>query len=238
MPGDAKTLLVTGGSRGIGKMIVEEGYDYTGLYDVGRCGISAIRNVPKTRCGFSGWYGRALMGDAYMGTVGVTEVCPTDVLTFVGDGARAMVPDILPSLLENTLAGRARRDRSLSVFTFRNSGLSAINSYQERILFNRTSRQMRILNLTEPEQERDLCGYRIVTRNLNSFDPEMMRAALNARGRINFFNVNLAHNNEGDGMSLAHVSGWQQNLATQASAPACKTPTITTRRMRRCNCDD
>jgi 3-acetyloctanal synthase len=213
LPGKPMTPNYFFGALGqlLSRMVEQEGYDFTSLYDVGRCGISAIRNLPKTRPGFSGWYGRALMGDAYMATLAMAQTCPTDVLTFVGDGARALVPDILPSLLENALANGARRNRSLTIFVLCNSGLSAINSYQERILFNRTSRQMRILNLTSAESDRDLCGYRVVVRNIDEFDPEQMRQALLSRGRINLFNVNLAHNNEGDGMSVAHVKGWQQS---------------------------
>jgi thiamine pyrophosphate-dependent acetolactate synthase large subunit-like protein len=204
----------------LSRMIAQDGFDFTGLYDVGRCGISAIRNLPRTRPGFSGWYGRALMGDAYMAMLAVAQTCPTDVLTFVGDGAHALVPDILPSLLENALANGARRDRSFSIFVLCNNGLSAISSYQERILFNRTSRQMRVLNLARPEFERDLCGYRVSIRNIDAFDPEDMRKALMTRGRINLFRVKLAHNNEGDGMSLVHVSGWQQNQPARAVARA------------------
>ncbi|WP_339109602.1 hypothetical protein [Thioclava sp. GXIMD4216] len=201
-------------------MIEAEGYDFTGLYDVGRCGISAIRNLPRTRAGFSGWYGRALMGDAYTATVALAQTAATDLLVFVGDGARALVPDILPSLLENALANGARRDLSVTIFVLANSGLSAINSYQERILFNRTSRQMRVLNLGTQDSQQDMCGYQVVTRAINTFDPDALRHDLRKRGRINLFTVNLAHNNEGDGMSLAHVSGWQQDqLAGRRNRP-------------------
>ncbi|WOK36706.1 hypothetical protein [Sphingomonas sp. C3-2] len=192
-------------------MIEQDNYDFTGVYDVGRCGISAIRNLPKTRAGFSGWFGRALMGDAYMATVALAQTAPTDLLVFVGDGARALAPDILPSLLENALSNGAHRDLSISIFVLINNGFSAINTYQERILFNRTSRQMRLLSLGVPASERDLCGYRVVTRTIDHLDTDAMRDDLRARGRINLFTVNLTHNNEGDGMSLAHVSGWQQD---------------------------
>ncbi|KZL24642.1 thiamine pyrophosphate-dependent enzyme [Pseudovibrio sp. WM33] len=193
------------------EMIEAEGYDFTSLFDVGRCGVSAIRNLPKTRAGFSGWYGRALMGDAHLATLALAETCPTDLLSFIGDGAFALVPDILPSLLENALSNGARRNRSVTTFVLCNSGLSAINSYQERILFNRTSRQMRILNLSPEESAGNLCGYEVVKRTINVFDKAEIRKALKMRGRINIFHVNLAHNNEGDGMSLAHVRGWQQD---------------------------
>ena len=46
------------------QLITTHGYTYTGVYDVGRGGLSAVRNLPRTGPGFSGWYGRALMGDA------------------------------------------------------------------------------------------------------------------------------------------------------------------------------
>src|SRR6185436_586292 len=73
------------------RMIVEDGYTYTGVYDVGRCAVSAVRSVPRTQPGFSGWYGRALMGDApaAIPTLAITE--PGHVVAFVGDGARSII---------------------------------------------------------------------------------------------------------------------------------------------------
>jgi len=49
-------------NRLVESLIVSEDYSYTGVYDVGREIISAIRNLSQRQAGFSGWYGRALMG--------------------------------------------------------------------------------------------------------------------------------------------------------------------------------
>ncbi|WP_330085007.1 hypothetical protein [Methylocystis iwaonis] len=198
-------------SRLIEGLIVADGYDYTGVYDVGRCGISAVRNVPRTRRGFSGWYGRALMGDALLATLSLAHTCPTDLIAFVGDGARAMVPDVLPSMAENILAQAPLGDKTITIFTFFNGGLSAINTYQELVLFNRTSRQMRLVNIAAEEWEENICGLKVVSRTLDAFDAQMLKCALLERGRLNLFNVNLSHNNEGDGLSLASAKGWQRD---------------------------
>ncbi|MFC1503370.1 biosynthesis protein PigD [Pseudomonadota bacterium] len=87
----------------IDDLIVTEGYDYTGIYDVGRCGISAIINLSRTRRGFSGWYGRALMGDALLSSIFLAHTSPSNVIAFIGDGAKDIVPDILPSFIDNLL---------------------------------------------------------------------------------------------------------------------------------------
>ena len=200
-------------NRLIERLITGHGYDYTGVYDVGRCGISAVRNVARTRRGFSGWYGRALMGDALLATLSLAHTCPTDVIAFVGDGARAMVPDVLPSIVENVLAQNPLNDRTVTIITFFNGGLSAINTYQERILFNRTSRQMRLVNIAADDWEEEICGLKVVSRTLDAFDPQMLEQALLERGRLNLFTINLSHNNEGDGLSLASATGWQRDRA-------------------------
>ncbi|QQG28001.1 hypothetical protein JFY74_18370 [Pectobacterium carotovorum] len=76
----------------ITELIENHGYRYTGIYDVGRCSLSAIRNVPRTDPGFSGWYGRALMGDGLMSLPYIALKNEHNILAFIGDGARAMVP--------------------------------------------------------------------------------------------------------------------------------------------------
>lgn len=201
----------------IERLIARQGYDYTGVYDVGRCGISAVRNVARTRRGFSGWYGRALMGDALLATLSLAHTCPTDLIAFIGDGARAMVPDVLPSMVENVLARAPLNNKTITIFTFFNGGLSAINTYQERILFNRTSRQIRLVNISSDDWEEEICGLKVVSRTLNTFDSPLLEQALLERGRLNLFTVNLSHNNEGDGLSLASATGWQRDRCTASA---------------------
>lgn len=209
------------------KLIVERAYDYTGLYDVGRCGISAIRNVARTRRGFSGWYGRALMGDALQATLSVAYTSGTNVVAFIGDGAKGLVPDILPSFIENALNYPDRMRKNFTVFYFMNGGHSVINTYQERILFNRTSRQMRLVNLMSADWEEDICGLEVCARTLESFDADMLAEALQKPGRINLFSVVVGHNNEGDGISLATATGWQRDeMHSEPAAVADNAPLI------------
>ncbi|MCW8126076.1 hypothetical protein [Microbulbifer halophilus] len=204
----------------IEQVVVQDGYDYTGIYDVGRCGISAVRNLARTRRGFSGWYGRALMGDALQATTSLAFTSPTNLLAFIGDGAKAIVPDILPSLIENAISYPGRiRDKNITIFYFLNGGHSSINTYQERVLFNRTSRQMRLVNLFEPDWEGDIGDLHVVSRTLESFDRELLDKAVRTRGQINLFSVVMAHNNEGDGMSLITAKGWQRESPTHERAP-------------------
>ncbi|WP_431686918.1 biosynthesis protein PigD [Hahella sp. NBU794] len=202
------------------KLIVEHGYDYTGLYDVGRCGISAVRNLARTRRGFSGWYGRALMGDALMASISLAFTSPSNVVAFIGDGAKGLTPDVLPSLLENALSYPGRMNRNLTIFYFCNGGHSVINTYQERILFNYTSRQMRLVNVTDQDWEDELGGLRFTSRTLTTFDPAALTSALLRPGCVNLFSVMVSHNNEGDGISLATATGWQRDPAVQTQAEA------------------
>ncbi|MBU2711764.1 biosynthesis protein PigD [Zooshikella harenae] len=195
----------------IEKMIVEDNYDYTGLYDVGRCGISAVRNVVRTRRGFSGWYGRGLMGDALQSVVSLASTCPTHLVAFIGDGAKGLVPDVLPSIVENALIYPECLDKNITLFYFMNGGHSVINTYQERILFNRTSRQMRLINIHTPDWEEQIYGLKIKSRTIDAFDHDMLRAALQEKNCVNLFSVIVSHNNEGDGISLATATGWQRD---------------------------
>ncbi|AUH01992.1 biosynthesis protein PigD [Prodigiosinella confusarubida] len=198
-------------NRVIENLIKTENFDFTGVYDVGRCGISAVRNVAKTRRGFSGWYGRALMGDALLATSYLAHTSPTHVVAFIGDGAKGIVPDILPAFIDNILTHPQLLNKSITIFYFCNGGLSVINTYQERILFNRTSRQMRLVNVDQPAFEQTVDDFHIQGKTLTHFDEDTIRHALMTPKRLNLFSVVLGHNNEGDGISLATAKGWQRD---------------------------
>lgn len=96
-------------------LIVDHGYDYTGFYDVGRGGVSAIRNLPRTRAGFSGWYGRALMGDAFLAIPSVALSNPGNILGFIGDGAANLVPSIIPTLAQQLRYEAGRVEGNVSI---------------------------------------------------------------------------------------------------------------------------
>jgi thiamine pyrophosphate-dependent acetolactate synthase large subunit-like protein len=190
-------------------MIAEDGYGYTGVYDVGRCSVSATRSVPRTRRGFSGWYGRALMGDApaALPTLAVTE--PGHVVAFVGDGGRSIIADPLPHLLENALAYPARADKNVTVFYFSNGTFSGIRTYRERLASKWGGRQMRCVDLIEPDSVSAFGPLTVVRRTLSTFDGSFLREALLARRRLNVLTVLLGHNNDDDGFSFV-TSDWQR----------------------------
>lgn len=194
-------------------MIINKGFDYTGVYDVGRCGISAVRNVASTRRGFSGWYGRALMGDALLASLSLAHTTPSNVIAFIGDGAAGIVPDIMPSFIENAITHPETLNKNITILFFCNGGHSVISTYQERILFNRTSRQMRLVNIQQPDWEETICGIKVVSKNIHQFSREELEEALNEPRRLNLFSVHVSHNNEGDGITLATATGWQRDPA-------------------------
>lgn len=190
-------------------MIERDGYTYTGVYDVGRSSVSATRSVPRTARGWSGWYGRALMGDApaALPILAVTE--PGNLVAFVGDGAKSIVADPIPPLLDNALAYPARFDKNITLFYFSNGTFSGIRTYRERLSSKWGGRQMRTIDLLAPEGEHRFGPLVVAQRAITSFDGASLREALLARGRLNVFTVLLGHNNDDDGFSFV-TAGWQR----------------------------
>jgi thiamine pyrophosphate-dependent acetolactate synthase large subunit-like protein len=188
--------------------ILREGYRYVGLYDVGRCGISAVRNISRTDPGFSGWYGRALMGDALMAAPSVAVTSKLPVIAFVGDGAKALVPDILPSLIESARNMPERFTPNLTVFYFLNGNHSLIESYQA--FQSRVSgRQMQLMNILSPEAEEIHGGIHFRRFTMEHFDADLIRSALLEDHCVNIFSVLVDHNNRGDGLSLLMPLSWE-----------------------------
>ena len=190
-------------------MIEQDGYAYTGVYDVGRSSVSATRSVPRTARGWSGWYGRALMGDApaALPILAVTE--PGNLLAFVGDGAKSIVADPIPPLLDNALAYPERFDKNITLFYFSNGTFSGIRTYRERLSSKWGGRQMRTIDLLAPEGEHRFGPLLVTQRRIASFDGPALREALLGRGRLNVFTVLLGHNNDDDGFSFV-TAGWQR----------------------------
>jgi len=195
----------------VADMVADE-YTYTGVYDVGRSSVSALRAVPRTGHGYSGWYGRALMGDApaALPILAVTE--PGDVIAFVGDGGRSIVADPIPALLENALAYPERfADRSVTIFYFSNGTYSGIRTYRERLAGRWGGRQMRTVDLLDPEGEQSFGPLRVVRRRIVEFDATALRAHLLARGRLNVLTVVLGHDNDDNGFTFV-TSGWRREV--------------------------
>lgn len=189
------------------ELIEQHDYRYIGVYDVGRGAISALRNVPRTDPGFSGWYGRALMGDGLMALPYIAMTGSGNVLAFVGDGARALVPDIEARLAQ----GLGDAKRNVTLFYLTNGVLSLIQTYLDKRYAHNGAQQVAVSTpaaAAVPVQ-------RIGTINLHrerlvSFDEAHLRNALTQPGQLNIFDVLLAHNSEGDGLSLVSETAWNR----------------------------
>ncbi|WP_406863615.1 hypothetical protein ABZO31_25595 [Streptomyces sp. HUAS MG47] len=205
--------------RVLEELITEQGYTYTGVFDVGRGGLSAIRNLPRTGPGFSGWYGRALMGDALQAVPAVALTRDDNVLAFVGDGASALVPDIVPTLVQQVCLYGNRLRRNVTVFRLIDGGHSVIRSYHEGRSGSGLSRQNQVLHLLEPEWTRNFGGLTVQHRHVPDVPAERLRDWLTQPSTVGICSVLLSHNNEGDGLSLLSSLGWQRDELSALALP-------------------
>ncbi|MFS0825777.1 decarboxylase [Pseudomonas phoenicis] len=195
----------------VGELIETQGYRYTGVYDVGRCSISAMRNLPRTDAGFSGWYGRALMGDALMSLPYIALNNREHVLAFIGDGARALVPDIEQRLAMSLASAADAATRNVTVLYLANGVLSMIQTYLDKRYACHGAAQVNVPLVPGPEwEERPFGPITVCRARLLSFCADTLRQALTAPGRLNFFDVWLGHNSEGDGLSLVSETAWSR----------------------------
>ncbi|SFG64262.1 decarboxylase [Pseudomonas sp. NFACC45] len=193
------------------ELIEHQGYRYIGVYDVGRCGISAVRNVPRTDPGFSGWYGRALMGDALMALPYIAMTAEGNVLAFVGDGARALVPDIEARLAQALAEDPCANQRNVSLFYLTNGVLSLIQTYLDKRYAHNGAQQVAVTSAGAVAAPMERIGAISVHRErLVNFDEAALRQALSQPGQLNIFDVLLAHNSEGDGLSLVSETAWNR----------------------------
>lgn len=193
------------------ELITRHGYTYTGIFDVGRGGISAVRNLPRTGPGFSGWYGRALMGDALQAVPTVALTRDDNVLAFIGDGAASLVPDITPTLVQQSALYGRRLRQNVTVFRLVDGGHSVIRTYHEGRTGAESSRQTQVLSLLEPEWTRRYGDLTVRHRHITDAARTDLRGLLQERAAITFASVLLSHNNEGDGLSLLSSLGWQRD---------------------------
>ncbi|WP_157429769.1 hypothetical protein [Actinomadura oligospora] len=200
-------------------LVASHGYGYTGVYDVGRGGIAAIRNIARTGPGHSGWYGRALMGDALQALPAIALTRPGNVLAFVGDGAAALVPDITPTLVQQIRYENVPLTGNLSVFTLLNGAHSLIRTYQEVRNREPDFHQTTVVNHLEPEWTRDLGRARIHHRHLDRVDRRALAEQLLDRGTVNLYSVPLTHTSDGDGLYLPAERGWHAASPGNAARP-------------------
>lgn len=193
------------------ELIEQQGYRYIGVYDVGRCGISALRNVPRTDPGFSGWYGRALMGDGLMALPYIAMTSAGNVLAFVGDGARALVPDIEARLAQGLADDPGAAQRNVTLFYLTNGLLSMIQTYLDKRYAHNGAQQVAVTSAASLTVTLERVGpVNLHRERLMTFDEAKLRSALTRPGQLNIFDVLLAHNSEGDGLSLVSETAWNR----------------------------
>ncbi|MBB4895514.1 thiamine pyrophosphate-dependent acetolactate synthase large subunit-like protein [Streptomyces olivoverticillatus] len=205
-------------------LIRTTGYTYTGVFDVGRGGLSAIRNLPRTGPGFSGWYGRALMGDALQAVPAVALTRDDNVLAFIGDGATALVPDILPTLIQQAALYERGLRRNLTVFRLIDGGHSVIRTYREGRAGAEASRQTQVLHLLEPEWTRTYGELTVRHRHVHDAADADLHTWLRQEATVTICSVLLSHNNEGDGLSLLSSLGWQRDDLPELAFALAQTP--------------
>jgi|GEM_PF-626227 len=195
------------------ELIEQDGYHYMGVYDVGRCGLSAVRNVPRTRRGFSGWYGRALMGDALVALPYIAMNTDDNILAFIGDGARALVPNIESWLIENVALSEGAERRNVTVFYLNNGVLSLIQTYLDKRYSHDGADQVRVRPQRSDPATFRYAGITVHRDRISLFDHKALRRLISTRGQVNFLDVTLSHNSEGDGLSLLSESAWNRRFA-------------------------
>jgi hypothetical protein len=191
-------------------MIEDMGYTYTGVFDAGRGALSAIRNLARTGPGFSGIYGRSLMGDALMAVPAIALSGDRNVLAFVGDGAAALVPDIVPSFIQQVFLENAPFNRNVSIFRLCNGGHSLIRTYRETRRSAPADMQTTLVNRI-PEDSSESFGSSLTVnhRRLWTFDPAALRQQLLQPKTLNLYSVLMDHNNDGDGIGAHSAGSWQ-----------------------------
>lgn len=202
-------------------IIQQDDYRYVGVYDIGRAGLSAVNSLPRTGPGVSGWYGRGLMGDGLMALPGILTRRDENVISFTGDGAAAMTPDIVPSLVQQVAVDHSAFRRNLTIFRFVNGSHSVIRTYREANKPSAVSGQTGVLTFTPEDYDRQYGDLTVRHRRIAGFDDVPMAEQLQEPGAINLYSVIVGHNNEGDGLSRFSSLGWQRDeLSPKAMAMA------------------
>lgn len=202
-------------------LIQHDDYRYVGVYDIGRAGLSAVNSLPRTGPGVSGWYGRGLMGDGLMALPGILTRREDNVISFTGDGAVAMTPDVIPTLVQQIAVDHSAFRRNLSVFRFVNGNHSIIRTYREGVKPSDVTGQTGVLSFTPEDYEHQYGPLTVRHRRIVGFDDVELGKQLQEPGTINLYSVIVGHNNEGDGLSRFSSLGWQRDeLSPRALAMA------------------
>lgn len=194
------------------RMITQQGYRYIGLFDVGHCGTLGVHYLPRTDPGYSGWYGRGLMGDALQACGCLAFTAAHNIILIAGDGARHITPDIVPNMLENLQSSSRTIRRNVTIFFLVNNALSIINTYQRGTTLKSGGRQMNIVNHVDfmqlGQRSTTVDGVTFLRDELLAFDAARIETALCAPAQVNLFQVPLTDND--DALSyLIDAQNWQ-----------------------------
>jgi 3-acetyloctanal synthase len=192
-------------------LIREQDYRYVGVYDIGRAGLSAVNSLPRTGPCVSGWYGRGLMGDGLMALPGILARRDENVLCFTGDGAVAMMPDVIPTLVQQIAVDQLPFRHNLSIFRFVNGSHSVIRTYREGFKPSAVSGQTGVLTFTPPDYEHRYGSLTVRHRRVARFEDVVFGEQVREPDSINLYSVIVGHNNEGDGLSRFSSLGWQRD---------------------------
>jgi hypothetical protein len=151
------------------------------------------------------------MGDALQAIPALALTRPGNLLGFVGDGAAGLVPDILPTLVQQVCVAGARLAGNLSIFRLIDGGHSLIRTYREARQASTAGYQAALLSLVDEDWRRGYGPLEVVHRRLLDVDPVTLGYELRDPGTVNLYSVILTHNNEGDGLSLLASLGWQRD---------------------------
>ncbi|WP_159399470.1 hypothetical protein [Streptomyces alboflavus] len=203
----------------IERLITSEGYTYTSMIDVGRGGASAVRNLARTGPGFSGWYGRSLMGDALSALPAIATSRAGHVLAFTGDAAWMLVPDVIPTLVQQICLDHVPMRGNLSIFRLINGAHSLVNTWAETRRHTAPNSNTMVLNFIAPPSEHSY-GPVTVRHHVIRGPDDLHTADLDTRllqpEMIDVYSVVLAHDNAWDGLSLHGENDWR-SLPKQAT---------------------
>ena len=139
------------------------------------------------------------------------------------------MPDIVPTLVQQVCLNGLPLSANLSIFRLIDGGHSVIRSYREGRNATAAGRQTQVLHLLDDEWERTFGSLAVAHRHLHDVDPDALRDQLRQRGTVNLYSVLLAHNNEGDGLSLLSSLGWQRDTLPELAFALARQPRTTTR---------
>jgi hypothetical protein len=166
------------------------------------------------------------MGDGLMALPGILTRRDVNVISFTGDAAVAMTPDIVPSLVQQIVADRSTFERNLSIFRFVNGSHSVIRTYREGVEPSAVSGQTGVLSFTPEDYQHQFGSLTVRHRRVIRFDDVAFAEQLTERQTINIYSVITGHNNEGEGLSRFSSLGWQRDelspraLAMVSAGPA------------------